>query len=119
MTTCEKLIDYLAEAHALATEHHASQEEAYHCSQADEILTLLRLPGKPTVAEILRQYLKMHGYDGLCCQGGDGCGCGMNDFIPCQDAIDNCAPAYRADPPEDNEYDAGPGDDWYTTEKST
>ena len=45
-----------------------------------------------TVKEIVADYLKKNGYDGLC---RDGCGCGLDCFMPCSDEIrHNCRPAY-------------------------
>ena len=44
-----------------------------------------------TVKEIIINYLKKNGYDGLC---GDSCGCGLNDFQPCDEDFGNCEPAY-------------------------
>ena len=46
------------------------------------------------VRQIISDYLKANGYDGL--YNSIGCGCGINDMIPCQDCcIDNCEPAYH------------------------
>jgi len=61
--------------------------------------------GKMNVKEILIEWLKDHGCDGLC-NTDIGCGCGFtscipgdtysNDFIPCEDINENeCQPAYR------------------------
>jgi hypothetical protein len=45
-----------------------------------------------TVKEIVADYLKKNGYDGLC---RDWCGCGLDDIMPCSDEIrHNCRPAY-------------------------
>lgn len=53
-------------------------------------LTTESKPG--TVKEIVADYLKKNGYDGLC---RDGCGCGLDCFMPCSDEIrHNCKPAY-------------------------
>jgi len=43
-----------------------------------------------TVTEIVWDYLKSHGYDGLC---GDECGCGLDDLMPC-DRHTDCVPGY-------------------------
>jgi len=44
------------------------------------------------VNEIVIDYLRKNGYDGLC---GDGCGCGLDDFAPCDEDFGNCEPAYK------------------------
>ena len=44
-----------------------------------------------TVKEIIINYLKENGYDGLC---GDCCGCGLDDFQPCDEDFGECSPAY-------------------------
>ncbi|MDD3493746.1 MAG: hypothetical protein PHZ19_09660 [Candidatus Thermoplasmatota archaeon] len=38
-----------------------------------------------TVADIVRQWLLSNGYDGLYCDWGEGCGCGVDDLAPCRD----------------------------------
>lgn len=46
-----------------------------------------------TVQEIVKDYLEQNGYDGLC---NENCGCGLGDFMPCEDCdIKNCKPAYK------------------------
>jgi hypothetical protein len=45
-----------------------------------------------TVKEIIINYLKGNGYDGLC---NYDCGCGFDDFAPCGNIQDNCKPAYK------------------------
>jgi hypothetical protein len=45
-----------------------------------------------TVKEILTEYLKSNGFDGLC---GFDCGCPLDDLIPCSDASDLCVPGYK------------------------
>lgn len=49
------------------------------------------------VYEILIDYLKENGFDGLC---GDGCGCGIDDFAPCDEDYSNCVPAYLHKKPD-------------------
>lgn len=47
-----------------------------------------------TVKEIVREYLKANGFDGL--SDGDGCGCGIGElFFNCGNFVDcKCKPAY-------------------------
>ena len=50
-----------------------------------------------TVRKIVAEWLKAHGYDGLC---NYNCGCGgtnLDDLMPCEDGgnIGSCVPAYR------------------------
>jgi hypothetical protein len=44
--------------------------------------------------EIIIEYLKTHGFDGLCNPYGE-CGCGIDDLIPCECDISECSPAYK------------------------
>jgi hypothetical protein len=46
-----------------------------------------------TAREIIAEYLKAHGYDGLCTHD---CGCGLDDFICCSDDFSDCVPAYKS-----------------------
>jgi hypothetical protein len=46
-----------------------------------------------SVQEILIDWLKSHGYDGLCLPR-EACGCGINDLCPCGYSCDDCEPAY-------------------------
>jgi hypothetical protein len=46
------------------------------------------------VREILIAHLKAGGFDGLCC---DGCGCGLDDLMPCGIDAMECVPAKRHD----------------------
>lgn len=48
------------------------------------------------VKQIVIAHLKAIGADGLCC---DGCGCGIDDFMPCGGEVDisQCVPAKRHD----------------------
>lgn len=46
-----------------------------------------------TAVKIVEDYLKSHGYDGLCCPDA-GCGCRLGDLAPCCDGMDNCTPGY-------------------------
>ena len=44
------------------------------------------------VKEIVHEYLRVNGYDGLC---SDDCGCGLDDLAPCEQCFDACVPAYH------------------------
>lgn len=57
-----------------------------------------------TVKQIITEYLKAHGYDGLCSHGL--CGCDIGDLAPCQCDASHCVPAYK-----------NPDGVCYTTEK--
>jgi hypothetical protein len=43
--------------------------------------------------EIVKDYLKRNGFDGLTMPGV--CGCGLDDFAPCCDEHEECVPAYK------------------------
>ena len=45
-----------------------------------------------TVIEIVKEYLKSNGFDGLC---GDECGCGLDDLVACDGDFSQCSPAYK------------------------
>ncbi len=45
-------------------------------------------------AEIVKEYLKKNGYDGLC-NPEIPCGCGLDDFQPCGEDFAECEPAYK------------------------
>jgi len=46
----------------------------------------------PTVKEIVKAYLKEHGYDGLY---GEYCGCEVDDLMVCDEACEDCVPGYK------------------------
>lgn len=46
----------------------------------------------PEVGDIVRDYLKDNGYDGLC---GDECGCSIDNLFPCSGPFVYCRPAYK------------------------
>jgi hypothetical protein len=65
----------------------------------------LKLPtANPEVKEIVRQWLKEHGYDGLysTAYDEDGCGCELDDLFPCDGgsfslcSLPCCRAGYRA-----------------------
>lgn len=45
-----------------------------------------------TVAQIVIDYLKAHGQDGLCTYG---CGCSLEDLFCCSNPSEDCVPGYR------------------------
>jgi len=59
-----------------------------------------------TVREILTDWLKEHGYDGLYC---DECGCEIDDLAPCDESCVACRPGYKwpctCGKPREHEYD--------------
>ena len=42
--------------------------------------------------QIVGEYLREHGYDGLCT---DDCGCSIDDLGLCEESMSNCVPAYK------------------------
>lgn len=71
---------------------------------------------KLTVTEIIKGWLKEHGYDGLCDPKNE-CGCGLDYLGVCTSFIGNCKPAYRHPDPE-GYYDTKTDTYYiYTTEK--
>ena len=53
-----------------------------------------------TVAEIVREYLVAHGYDGLC-NGNAECACEVNDLFPCESPADLCMAGFKGPCPAD------------------
>ena len=49
-------------------------------------------------AEIVREYLKKNGFDGLYCPEYP-CGCGLDDFQPCGEDFAECVGAYKTECP--------------------
>lgn len=48
-----------------------------------------------TIEDIIKQYLKDNGFDGLCNPDLE-CGCGLDDLMPCGgEGVIDCEPAYR------------------------
>jgi len=56
------------------------------------------------VKEIVREYLRTHGFDGLCCPDA-GCACLIDDLEPCSEMGSQCEPGYRG--PCDGTCDEG------------
>ncbi|MFA4972485.1 MAG: hypothetical protein WC683_07710 [bacterium] len=48
-----------------------------------------------TAKTILAQWLRDHGYDGLCYADCE-CGCGVDDLMPCGETCEQCTPAFKA-----------------------
>ncbi len=46
-----------------------------------------------TTKEIVIEYLKQNGFDGLC---SDECGCSLDDLICCDEDFQGCEPAYAS-----------------------
>jgi hypothetical protein len=44
-----------------------------------------------TVKKIVEERLRKDGFDGLCC---DGCGCRVDDLMPCGDVVMDCVPGH-------------------------
>jgi hypothetical protein len=44
------------------------------------------------VKEIIEEWLKVHGYDGLCCEN---CGCIIGDLMPCGSDQSECKPGWK------------------------
>jgi len=54
------------------------------------------------IKDILIDWLKSHNYDGLCNQEIN-CGCGLDDFMPCDEIGVECEPAKKEIAIEDDE----------------
>ena len=49
-----------------------------------------------TVRKIVEGWLRANGYEGLAGEGGgDGCGCSIDDLMPCDESGQDCVPAKR------------------------
>ncbi len=70
----------------------------------------------PTVKTILVEWLKAHGYDGLCAYE---CGCLVDNLMPCGSCPDNCVPGYNVPLPAGEETNVlfGRGDFWIAERK--
>jgi len=58
----------------------------------------------PNVKEIVTDYLKANGYDGLY-NADVECGCDLNDLMPCGGYTGCCKPGYKVDCEGCGEYD--------------
>ena len=55
------------------------------------------------IREIVSEWLKEHGYDGLYSQ--DECACALSDLMPCGEVFpEDCEPGYKVDCPRGHEY---------------
>lgn len=53
------------------------------------------------VITIVRSYLREHGFTGLV--NSDGCGCEIDDLVPCNSDFSQCRPGYKhMDPREEH-----------------
>ena len=50
------------------------------------------------VNEIIEQYLKKNGYNGLC-EIDVGCACELSDLFPCNEDFQSCVPGYKIPDP--------------------
>lgn len=49
---------------------------------------------KITLKKIVKFWLEQNGYDGLC-EPDTECGCGVSDFMPCEEPNTKCIAAYK------------------------
>lgn len=57
-----------------------------------------------TVREIIEQYLKENGYDGLYCPIYGECACVVGDLMPCDNDCSECEPGYRHPGDSDSDF---------------
>jgi len=60
---------------------------------------------RPDVWRIVAAWIKQHGYDGL---HNDGCGCALDDLMPCSEPSPRCKPGYRCWMAEEECWGIGP-----------
>lgn len=53
------------------------------------------------VKQIVKEYLKAQGFDGLC---NIDCGCGFDDLMPCCETSEDCEVAMASPDPDDPGY---------------
>jgi hypothetical protein len=58
---------------------------------------------KPTVADILKAWCELQGYDGLY-HSVIECGCMLDDLIPCGSDPSLCQPGYKRKPDPNSEW---------------
>lgn len=59
-----------------------------------------------TVKEIVAEWLKSHGYDGLFAEGGE-CACELADLMPCDaEGCETCIAGYKCKPGPDDDPDS-------------
>jgi len=80
----------------------------------------IKKPNCKNVLDIITNYLKENGYDGL--YYGQECGCELDDLCPCEEVDLNCQPGYKVKALESSEYafyicptkDSEPWNGYYT-----
>ncbi len=60
-----------------------------------------------TCAEIIENYLKENGFDGLYCSGAN-CACKNGDLFPCMESPDECIPGYLHVNPNNGDWNIRP-----------
>ena len=63
-----------------------------------------------TVHEIVENYLKANGFDGL---AGDNCGCQLGDLFPCCESSLDCVPACKKMWDDLTDFEKEAYDDYY------
>ena len=58
----------------------------------------------PTVLEIVEDYLKRNGFDGLYNSELE-CGCSISNLNPCGDIKNDCTAGYQVEAPPKDDYD--------------
>ena len=67
------------------------------------------------IQDIVEIWLRENGFDGLC---RDGCGCGLEDLMPCCEPSSACESArMRILGPDEYLGDCGPGEGWFEPAK--
>ena len=56
---------------------------------------MIKVNSHTTCKEIIYNYLKDNGYDGLCDDSME-CGCGLDELMLCEIFDINCTPAYKS-----------------------
>ncbi len=86
------------------------------CDYAGDLLVGVAVSGM-TVKEIVREWLREKGYDGLC---AEDCGCSVDDLMPCSGygASEDCMAGYSQKATEEEKEVYGENIDCiFTTEK--